>query len=134
MHLGHGSTDADTADSTHRKDYRQVAFPALIIFPVSDIASATHLYTQVLGSAPYFESPYYVGFNTGAGEIGLDPNAKRGGALPYWDVDDLDATIASLVSAGATVIEEPHDVGGGLTIALLADASGNSIGFRQAAK
>lgn len=111
-----------------------MAFPALIVFPASDIGAATELYKQVLGCDPYFESPYYVGFKTEAGEIGLDPNAKNGAPLPYWDVDDLDATIAKLTSAGATVVKEPSDVGGGMTIAVLADASGSSIGFRQAAK
>jgi predicted enzyme related to lactoylglutathione lyase len=110
-----------------------MAFPALIVFPVSDMTSAVAFYTSVLGGGPYFESPYYAGFKTETGEIGLDPNARNGGPLPYWDVEDLDATIASLTEAGATVVKEPSDVGGGMTIAVLADPVGTAIGFRQAA-
>jgi len=111
-----------------------MAFPTLIVFPVADIAGATQFYKQVLRSDPYFESPYYAGFKTDAGEIGLDPNATTGGPLPYWDVDDLEGTVAALTAAGATVVKEPTDVGGGMTVAVVADPNGSAIGFRQAAK
>ena len=109
-----------------------MAFPGLIVFPVSDIGQATATYTAVLGVEPYFESPYYVGFRTDNGEIGLDPHGKSNGPLPYWDVADLAAAISKLTATGATVAHQPQDVGGGLTIAVLADADGNPIGLRHA--
>jgi predicted enzyme related to lactoylglutathione lyase len=109
-----------------------MAYPGLIVVPVSDIARATATYTAVLGIEPYYESPYYVGFRTDNGEIGLDPNGKSSGPLPYWDVDDLTVAIGTLTAAGATVTHQPEDVGGGLTIAVLADTDGNPIGLRHA--
>lgn len=111
-----------------------MAFPGLIVVPVSDIAQATTTYTAVLGIEPYFESPYYVGFRTDNGEIGLDPNGKSSGPLPYWEVEDLELAIENLTAAGATMTHQPQDVGGGLTIAVLADTDGNPIGLRYASK
>ena len=35
------------------------------IYYVSDLENATAWYTQVLGIAPYFSEPFYVGFNVG---------------------------------------------------------------------
>ncbi|MCO5220901.1 MAG: VOC family protein [Thermomicrobiales bacterium] len=109
-------------------------FPALIVLPVSNIGAATSLYRTLLGIDPYYADEYYAGFRTETGEIGLDPNAAVGGPLPYWDVDDLDATMAALQAHGATVVKEPAEVGGGLTIAVLADADGNPLGLRWTAK
>lgn len=111
-----------------------MSFPALIVMPVSNMEQATATYKAVLGIEPYYESPYYTGFRTETGEIGLDPNARSGGPLPYWDVENLDAAISSLAAVGATVVQEPSDVGGGLLVAVLADAAGNQIGFRQPPK
>ncbi len=109
-----------------------MAFPALIVVPVSNIETATATYRTVLGIDPYFESPYYTGFRTETGELGLDPNAKTNGVLPYWQVDDLQGTIDALTAVGATVVREPSDVGGGMTVAVLADTDGNPIGLRHA--
>jgi predicted enzyme related to lactoylglutathione lyase len=108
-----------------------MSFPSLIVMPVSNIDSAKATYRALLGVEPYVDGPYYVGFQTDGGEIGLDPNGKIG-PLAYWDVADLDGVIATLTAAGATVTQEPADVGGGLMIAVLADASGNPIGLRRA--
>ncbi len=107
-----------------------MSYPTLIVMPISNVETAKATYRALLGIDPYADSEYYIGFNTGAGEIGLDPNGKFG-PVAYWDVNDLDATIAALTAAGATVLQEPAEVGGGLTIAVLADADGNPIGLRQ---
>lgn len=107
-----------------------MSYPALIVMPVSNIESAKAMYRALLGVEPYVDSAYYVGFKAGDGEIGLDPNGKIG-PLAYWDVEDLDGKIAQLTEAGATVTQEPTQVGGGLTIAVLADGDGNPIGLRQ---
>jgi len=109
-----------------------MSYPGLIVMPVSNIENAKATYRVLLGTEPYVDSAYYVGFQAGDGEIGLDPNGQVG-PLAYWDVADLQAVIASLVETGATVTQEPSDVGGALTIAVLADADGNPIGLRQSA-
>jgi predicted enzyme related to lactoylglutathione lyase len=110
-----------------------MAYPPLIVMPVQNIESAKAVYTALLGVAPYVDSEYYIGFHAGDGEIGLDPHGAAG-PLPYWDVVDLAGTISALTAAGATITQEPTDVGGGLTIAVLADADGIPIGLRQSAQ
>jgi predicted enzyme related to lactoylglutathione lyase len=107
---------------------------ALIVFPVKDLARAKAVYTELLGAPPYVDMPYYVGYRVGDQEIGLDPSGGASGhthPTPYTDVDDLAASIEALVAAGATLRQEPKDVGGGMRIARLADADGNLFGLRQ---
>lgn len=109
-----------------------MTYPVLIVMPVSDLARAKDLYRALLGSDPYVDSAYYVGFKAGDGEIGLDPNGTVG-PLAYWDVDDLEGTITALTASGATVTSEPNEVSPGFRIAVLADADGNPIGLRHTA-
>ena len=109
--------------------------PNTVIYPVSDLASAKALFGRLVGTDPVADAEYYVGFQSGDEHIGLDPNGeKRGmkGATPFWDVDDIQGVAAGLVEGGATIIEDAHDVGGGLLVAILSDADGNMIGLRQA--
>jgi predicted enzyme related to lactoylglutathione lyase len=111
------------------------AAPSLVVFGVGDLAVAKALYTAVLGTEPYVDSAYYVGYRVGDVEIGLDPNAARQGTttpITYWTTDDVEARVAELVAAGATVQRPPADVGGGFLVAVLADADGNLLGLRGA--
>jgi len=110
-----------------------MSYPPLIVVPVSNVETAKAVYTALLGVEPYADSPYYIGYRTGDGEIGLDPHGT-GGPLPYWDVEDLEGMIAALTAAGASVTTAPNEASPGLRIAVLADADGNSIGLRQTAK
>ncbi|MDQ6922185.1 MAG: glyoxalase [Candidatus Dormibacteraeota bacterium] len=99
-----------------------------------DVARAKALYSTLLGTEPYADSPYYVGFKVGDQEIGLDPNGHRSGAsgpIGYWEVEDINATLQSLLGAGALTQQEVKDVGGGLLIATVKDADGNILGLRQ---
>ncbi len=104
----------------------------LIVYPVSDMEKAKEFYGTLLGVEPYAESPYYVGYKVGDMEVGLDPNSKVG-PIAYADVTDIKHSIESMTEAGAEVVKDPTDVGGGLMIAQLKDASGNVIGLRQKA-
>jgi predicted enzyme related to lactoylglutathione lyase len=109
--------------------------PNLIVFGVGDVEAAKTLYSAVLGTEPYVDSPYYVGYRTGDVEIGLDPNAARQGTtspITYWATHDIHARVEALVAAGATVQRPARDVGGGMLVAVLADADGNLLGLRQA--
>jgi predicted enzyme related to lactoylglutathione lyase len=103
-----------------------------VIYPVSDLAGAKALYTRLLGAEPAYDDSYYVGFPIGDQQIGLDPNGKqRGmtGATPFWEVEDIEGEVAGPVEAGATIVEDVHDVGGGGRVAILSDADGNMIGL-----
>jgi predicted enzyme related to lactoylglutathione lyase len=105
-----------------------------VIYPVKDVARAKVLYTKLLGTEPYVDAPYYVGFRLGDQEIGLDPNGhKRGmtGPVGYYEVQDIKGTLQLLLDAGAQVQQEVKDVGGGKLIALLKDADGNVFGLMQ---
>jgi predicted enzyme related to lactoylglutathione lyase len=110
--------------------------PALrtIVHPVKDLAKARALYAALLGTEPYADQPYYVGFRAGEVELGLDPNGHAKGMtgpLGYWEVDDLDGHLQRLVDAGATVRQPVTDVGGGRRIATVADADGNVTGLQS---
>ena len=105
-----------------------------IIFPVTDLGQAKAVFTALLGVDPDSDQPYYVGFNAGGQQIGLDPNGHRTGMtgpVAYWHVADIAASLKGLVDAGATVKQDAKDVGGGRLIAVLTDADGNPIGLLQ---
>jgi predicted enzyme related to lactoylglutathione lyase len=102
-----------------------------VIYPVKDIAQAKSLFSGLLGTTPYMDEPYYVGFTIGDQQIGLDPNGHQAGMTAYYHVDDIQKTLQSLLGAGAQVVQEVKDVGGGLLIASVKDADGNIIGLRQ---
>lgn len=103
-------------------------------YPVQDIAGAKTLYSKLLGVEPYVDEPYYVGFRVGDQEIGLDPNGHRlgmTGPVGFFEVSDIKETLQALIDAGAQIQQEARDVGGGMLIAYVKDADGNSIGLIQ---
>jgi predicted enzyme related to lactoylglutathione lyase len=102
-----------------------------VIYPVGDIAKAKALFGKLLGTEPYADEAYYVGFRIGDQEIGLDPNGHKQGMTGYWHVDDIRTYLQTLVEAGAVVLEDVRDVGGGRLIATVKDADGNLIGLLQ---
>jgi predicted enzyme related to lactoylglutathione lyase len=101
----------------------------LVVFPTKDLDRGKKIFSTLLGTDPYVDGPYYVGFRAGGLEVGLDPNGT-GGPICYWIVKDIAASAQSLVAAGATPDEAPHDVGRGLLIAKVKDADGNVVGLR----
>lgn len=105
-----------------------------ILYPVTDLARATAVYRTLLGVEPHVDSSYYVGFQVGGQEIGLVPNGQHQGLTgptPYAHVDDINQRLEQLVAAGATVQQEPRDVGGGRLVALARDADGNAVRLIQ---
>lgn len=105
-----------------------------VIYMVPDIAEATQWYTKVLGIEPYFNEPFYVGFNVGGYELGLHPEKepsteKTDAVFTYWGVEDVESTYVMLVAAGASPHEDPNDVGGGIVVAAVKDPWGNIFGI-----
>src|SRR5688500_8570290 len=97
-----------------------------LIFDVADLGAATRFYADALGTPPYFDQPFYVGFDVGGYELGLRPAEGAlqpgvGGATAYLAVDDVDAALARLVERGARVREAAEDVGAGLRVAAVID-------------
>lgn len=104
----------------------------LIIYPTTDMAKAKAFYATLLGSEPYADSPYYVGFKAGETEIGL-VNKMPGmeGALAYVNVDDINAALGALIAAGAEKVQDPTDVANGLLVATVKNLDGTPVGLRQ---
>jgi len=104
-----------------------------VVYKVSDLAKAKAWYAQVLGISPYFDEPFYVGFNVGGFELGLDPDAPAtntpGGMQPYWAVDDIEAVYRQCITLGAMPHEAPKEVGGGIKVATVLDPFGNILGL-----
>ena len=105
-----------------------------VLHPVSDLATAKDVYTALLGSPPQHDADYYVGYEVAGQHIGLVPGgAAQGMTSPvaYWHVDDIEAKLAEVTAAGATVREAAHDVGGGRLVATVTDTDGNVLGLLQ---
>lgn len=102
-----------------------------VTYPVTDLAAATAWYQAVLERPPYFDEPFYVGFEAGGFELGLVPDGTPGpdGATAYWGSSDIDGEIERLVALGATVHDPLSDVGGGVRVAALRDPFGNLFGL-----
>ena len=100
-----------------------------VIYPVKDITRAKELFRKLLGVEPYTDEPYYVGFRIGGQEIGLDPNGHTHGMTAYYHVDNIRYSLQSLADAGAQILQEIKDVGGGKLIATAKDPDGNIIGL-----
>jgi predicted enzyme related to lactoylglutathione lyase len=101
------------------------------VYPVTDLAKAKTWYANVFGQAPYFDQPFYVGFEIGGFELGLVPDGTPGihGSKVYWGVDDIAAETARIVGLGATLSGEIQDVGEGIRVAELLDPFGNVLGL-----
>jgi predicted enzyme related to lactoylglutathione lyase len=105
-----------------------------VLHPVSDLEAAKQMYTALLGVQPQADSSYYVGFDAEGQHIGLVPNGGPQGMtspVTYWHVPDIEAKLAEVTAAGATVKEPAHDVGGGRLVATVTDADGNVLGLLQ---
>jgi predicted enzyme related to lactoylglutathione lyase len=105
-----------------------------VLHPVSDVAAAKAVYTALLGTPPQHESDYYVGFDAEGQHIGLVPGGGPQGMtspVAYWHVADIEAKLAEVTAAGASVKESPRDVGGGRLVASFTDPDGNVLGLIQ---
>jgi predicted enzyme related to lactoylglutathione lyase len=105
-----------------------------VLHPVSDLAAAKAVYTALLGVPPQADSDYYVGFDVEGQHIGLVPGGGPQGMtspVAYWEVPDIEAKLAEVTAAGATVNEPAHHVGGGRLVATFTDPDGNILGVLQ---
>ncbi|MDB5262112.1 MAG: hypothetical protein JWQ14_1393 [Adhaeribacter sp.] len=104
-----------------------------VIYHVPDLAKAKAWYCAALNILPYFDEPFYVGFNVGGFELGLDPdmtNVSEGSNVEaYWGVDNINEAYKSLKEKGAREHQEIREVGGGIYVATLYDPFGNIFGI-----
>jgi predicted enzyme related to lactoylglutathione lyase len=100
------------------------------IYPAPDLAAAKRWYADLLGVAPYFDEPFYVGFSVGGFELGLLPDGVPGtaGPQPLWGVFNIEAAHSRLMELGATPLDPITEVGGGIKVAAVIDPFGNRFG------
>lgn len=104
------------------------------IYKVGDINKAKVWYAKAFGVEPYFDEAYYVGFNIGGYELGLQPEDvptinKAESVVAYWGVENIQEVYDQLLSLGATENEKPYNVGDEIFTATVKDPFGNVIGI-----
>jgi len=100
-----------------------------VVYPAPDLDKLKAWYTAALGIAPYFDEPFYVGFNVGGYELGLDPNGDvLAGPITLWGVGDAHAAFEALVAKGATPSDPVHEVGDGIRLGTVRDPAGSIVG------
>jgi catechol 2,3-dioxygenase-like lactoylglutathione lyase family enzyme len=101
-----------------------------VIYPAPDLAAATSWWAELLGVRPYFEEPFYVGFEVGGYELGLLPTADPGeGALTYWGVDDVAAAMTAAIAQGAVEHGPATEVGDGIVTGSVVTPGGAILGL-----
>ena len=100
-----------------------------VIYPAPDLPAAKAWFVGLLGNEPYFDEPFYVGFDVGGFELGLNPAlAPATGPVTYWGVRDAGAALDALLAAGATEHEPVAEVGGGIRVASVREPGGSVLG------
>ena len=104
-----------------------------VIYKVDDLEKAKLWYSKVLGFEPYFDQPFYVGFNIGGFELGLDPDYQGvtigNNVLAYWGVENIEETFEKLLELEAEIDSEVTEVGDGIKVATVKDPFGNIFGI-----
>lgn len=105
-----------------------------VIYQTRDLAGAKAWYSQAFGVEPYFDEPFYVGFDVAGYELGLSPDSDvadpgRGGSVAYWRVEAIEAAVERFAALGAAVLSPIQDVGEGIKVATVGDPEGNLIGL-----
>jgi predicted enzyme related to lactoylglutathione lyase len=101
-----------------------------VIYPAPDLDATKQWWTAMLGIAPYFDQPFYVGFNVGGYELALMPDADPAdGALVYWGVHDVAEAVAAATAAGSTEHTPVADVGDGIVTATVRTPDGTILGL-----
>ena len=105
-----------------------------VIYHVAELEKAKAWYTELLGVAPYFDEPFYVGFNVGGYELGLHPlessdaSTRTERVVTYWGVPNAEEAMTRLLQSGATEYEALQDVGGGIRVGAVRNPFGNVVG------
>ncbi len=108
-----------------------------VIYKTADLNAAREWYIKVTGIQPYFDQPFYIGFDINGYELGLDPDMSNitpgNQAVSYWAVDKIEDAISQLSANGAIIIQPKTNVGGEIQVAVIKDPFGNHIGLIEGA-
>jgi catechol 2,3-dioxygenase-like lactoylglutathione lyase family enzyme len=101
-----------------------------VVYPAPDLAASKAWWTAALGAAPYFDQPFYVGFNPGGYELGLSPDADpSAGPRTYWGVRNIAAAGERLIALGAVAVDPVQDVGEGIKLGTFRSPAGELVGL-----
>lgn len=104
------------------------------IVPTPNLAAGKAWYSKAFETPPYFDEPFYVGFNIGGFELGLVPDGLQtgeAGPQPYWGVADIEAEVVRLIGLGAQPGQPVTEVGGGIRVGSVIDPFGNALHLIQ---
>ena len=91
-----------------------------IIYPTRDLAQDKVWWEDILGKEPYFDKEFYVGFDAGGYELGIDPKAELSdGPITYWGIEDVDEAVEHFMKNDCELYSEPRDTGNGITVAIV---------------
>lgn len=104
------------------------------IYHVPDLQKAKEWYSVAFGFKPYFEEPFYIGFNVAGYELGLVPDEtpadkKSDNIESFWGVENVEEAHQRLIELGATEHVAPTNVGGEIVVSNLKDPWGNVVGL-----
>jgi predicted enzyme related to lactoylglutathione lyase len=103
------------------------------IYKVPDLEKAKQWYAEAFGTSPYFDMPFYVGFNIAGYELGLQPDEKNerrtDNVEVYWGVEDVEGSYTRLLSLGAVAHNPPQNVGEEIIVATVKDPWNNVLGL-----
>jgi predicted enzyme related to lactoylglutathione lyase len=103
-----------------------------VVYHAPNLAEAKEWFSETLHQNPYFDEPYYVGYNIGGFELGLDPEQTGWKQdIVYWGVSDIELAVERLISAGAELVDGIRDVGGGIRLASVREPQGNILGVME---
>ncbi|MCB0505227.1 MAG: VOC family protein [Cyclobacteriaceae bacterium] len=100
-------------------------------YSAPELDKAKAWYADLFQIQPYFDEPFYVGFNIGGYELGLDPDGSPEGnsTVTYWGVENIEEAYKDCIAKGAKEDQAPMNVGGELMVASVKDPWGNVIGL-----
>ena len=108
-----------------------------VIYHVNDLPRAKAWYETITGIKPYFDEPFYVGFNINGCELGLDPDLSKttpgNQSVAYWIVTGIQSVVDRMLAEGGQLIDPVHNVGGDINVATVADPFGNAVGLIEGA-
>ena len=114
---------------------------ATVSFFATDHEKAVKWYTDFLETEPYFNIPGYSEFRIGdyQHELGIIDSkfapesllSKPAGAVVFWHVDNLQATLDRLLSMGAKEFAPIADRSEGFITGSVVDPFGNILGIMQ---
>lgn len=108
-----------------------------VVYHTPDLQLTKAWYADLTGIEPYFDEPFYVGFDINGFELGLDPDmtgvTKGNHSFVYWSVDDIEAGFKKLLDKGAIQVQPVTAVGGDIKVAVANDPWGNAVGLIEGA-